>query len=203
MHSIGHSPDQALADRIRSGDKTACAECIELHAPAVYRLALNMLRDEAAAEDVVQETFLNAFAAIDRFEWRSGLSTWLYRIAVNEALMSIRKRKPMPISMDEGRDDEDADSTGMEIVDWCCQPEREMLSSEARAKMDEAVQSLPQALRVVFIMRDIEGLSIQETAEVLNLGESAVKVRLLRARLRLRQELSLYFGSKMQKEGRA
>ena len=101
MHSTEQSTDQALADRIRAGDKSACAACIEMHAPAVYRLALSMLGDEAEAEDVTQETFLNAFAAIDRFEWRSGLSTWLHRIAHNLVLMRLRKRQPLFVALDD------------------------------------------------------------------------------------------------------
>ena len=100
MSAVEHSTEQDLAERIRAGDKSACAECIELHAPAVYRLAFNMLGDEAEAEDVTQETFLNAFAAIDRFEWRSGLGTWLHRIAYNQVLMRLRKRQPLFVPID-------------------------------------------------------------------------------------------------------
>jgi len=105
--------------------------------------------------------------------------------------------------MDEGNSNEDeAESESMEILDWCCMPEGELLSSESRLFLDQAVQRLPANLRVVFVMRDLEGLSIQDTAQALGISENNVKTRLLRARLKLRQELSLYFGGKMQEESR-
>jgi DNA-directed RNA polymerase specialized sigma subunit len=88
------NPEAVLLERIRAGDKAACAECIEQHAPAVYRVALRLMGDESEAEDVVQETFLSAFRSIDRFEGRAGLSTWLFRIAHNAALMRLRRAEP-------------------------------------------------------------------------------------------------------------
>jgi RNA polymerase sigma-70 factor (ECF subfamily) len=113
----------------------------------------------------------------------------------------VRKRNPQAISIDESNPfDAETESEGIEIVDFCCLPEGELLSKESQRVLDQAVQNLPINLRVVFVMRDIEGLSIQETAEALNLSENNIKVRLLRARLNLRQELSLYFSGKMQEE---
>jgi RNA polymerase sigma-70 factor, ECF subfamily len=190
-------------EALRAGDREAFARLVDETSGHIYRVALQILGDEQDAEDVLQETYIKAFRALPAFEGRSSLTTWLYRIAVNEALMMVRKRKPPTVSVDESAPfDADAESEGMEIVDWCCLPESEMLSSETQRFLDQAIQKLPETLRVVFVMRDLEGLSIQETAEALGLSENNVKTRLLRARLRLRQELSVYFGEKMQEEKR-
>ena len=152
---------------------------------------------------MLQETYIKAFHSLPNFEGRSSLNTWLYRIAVNEALMMVRKRKPQSVSVEENNTfDAAAESESMQIVDFCCLPEGELLSSESRRFLDQAIRNLPDTLRVVFVMRDIEGLSIEETVEALGLSESNVKTRLLRARLRLRQELSVYFGGKIQEESK-
>jgi RNA polymerase sigma-70 factor, ECF subfamily len=167
----------------------------------IYRVALQILGSEQDAEDVLQETYIKAFRAMPTFEGRSSLTTWLYRIAVNEALMLVRKRKPQEVSVEEGGpSDEDGEGEGMEIVDFCCLPEGELLTGESRRFLDQAVRDLPTNLRLVFVMRDMEGLSTQETADALGLSENNVKIRLLRARLRLRQQVSVYFGGKMQEE---
>jgi RNA polymerase sigma-70 factor (ECF subfamily) len=188
---------------LKAGDREAFARLVDETSAHIYRVARQILDDDQDAEDVLQDTYIKAFRALPDFEGRSSLTTWLYRIAVNEALMLVRKRKPQTLSVDESTPfDSDAESDGMEIVDFCCLPEGELLSSESRRFLDRAVQNLPEALRVVFVMRDIEGLSIQETAEALNLSENNVKTRLLRARLHLRQELSVYFGGKIQEENR-
>jgi RNA polymerase sigma-70 factor (ECF subfamily) len=188
-------------EALKAGDRAAFAQLVDATSAHIYRVALQILGDEQDAEDVLQETFLKAFRSLAEFEGRSSLTTWLYRIAVNEALMLVRKRKPgQAVSVEDNSSDEDEDGEGMQIVDWCCLPEGELLSSESRQFMDRAVKSLPDSLRLVFVMRDLEGFSIQETAEALNLSESNVKTRLLRARLRLREELSGYFGGKMQEE---
>lgn len=190
-------------EALKAGDREAFARLVDETSSHIYRVALQILGDDQDAEDVLQETYIKAFRALPDFEGRSSLTTWLYRIAVNEALMLVRKRKPQPISIEENTPfDAEAESDGMEIVDFCCLPEGELLSSESRQFLDKAVQNLPENLKVVFVMRDLEGLSIPETAEVLNLSENNVKIRLLRARLHLRQELSMYFGGKMQKESR-
>jgi len=188
-------------DALKAGDREAFARLVDETSGHVYRVALNILGDEQDAEDVLQETYIKALHALPNFEGRSSLTTWLYRIAVNEALMLVRKRKPGIVSVEDSPPfDAEAESEGMEIVDFCCLPERELLSSETRSFLDQAVRNLPENLRLVFVMRDLEGLSIQDKAEALGLSESNVKVRLLRARLRLRQELSVYFGGKMQEE---
>ncbi len=189
-------------EALRSGDREAFARLVDETSGKIYHTALQILGDAQDAEDVLQETYLKAFRSLPQFEGRSSLMTWLYRIAVNEALMIIRRRKPLAMSVDEANPDPEGEpeGEGMEIVDFCCLPEGELLSGEARRFLDQAIQHLPANLRVVFVMRDLEGLSIQETAEALGLSEANVKTRLLRARMKLRQELSFYFGGKMQEE---
>ena len=190
-------------EALKAGDREAFARLVDQTSGHIYRVALQILSNEQDAEDVLQETYIKAFRALPEFEGRSSLTTWIYRIAVNESLMALRKRKPQVFSMEEGSPNEDENEVeSMEILDWCCMPEGELLSSESRLFLDKAVQLLPANQRVVFVMRDLEGLSIQETAAALGLSENNVKTRLLRARLRLRQELSLYFGGKMQEENR-
>lgn len=190
-------------EALKTGDREAFAKLVETTSVQIYRMALRILGNEQDAEDVLQETYIKAFHSLSDFEGRSSLTTWLYRIAVNEALMLVRKRKPQQISVDDDTSfDAEAESEGMEIADFCCLPEGELLSSESRHFLDQAVIALPENLRVVFVMRDQEGLSIQETAEALDLSKNNVKTRLLRARLRLRQELSVYFSGKVQEENR-
>jgi RNA polymerase sigma-70 factor (ECF subfamily) len=145
---------------------------------------------------VLQETFLSAFRAIDRFEGRSKLSTWLYRIAYNASLMHIRARDRMTtFSLDRPYGDDEQESTVAErhLVDWSTIPDDQLLTAEARREMDRAIAQLPESLRSTFVMRDIQGLSGAETAEVLDITVQAVKNRLHRARLRLRDRLSGYF----------
>lgn len=185
--------DQTLVERLKAGDQVAYAELVEQHAGQVYRLALRMMGNEADAEDVLQETFLSAFKAIDRFEERSSLSTWLYRIANNAALMRLRRKEPDQVSIDEPIERDDGDLMPRQFFDFCCLPEEDLMRDEAREEMQRAIEELSPTLRGVFVMRDIEGLSTQETADALNLSVSAVKSRLMRARLKLRERLSVYF----------
>ena len=186
---------------LRAGDRQEFARLVEAAYSPIYRLGLRMLGDPQDAEDVLQDTFLKAMRALPRFEGRSSLATWLYRIAVNESLMLIRKRRGGVISVDEGEDEDGDSSEAMQIVDWCCLPEAELVSDEARQFLDNAVQVLPENLRVVFILRDIEGLSVRETAQALNITEMNVKTRLLRARLKMRAVLSAYFGERVNEKG--
>ena len=180
-----------------AGDRAEFARLVEAYSGAIYRLALRMLENAQDAEDALQETFMKAYRALPGFDGRSSLATWLYRIATNEALMAIRRRKNLPVSFDEPVGDDDHAPEPVQIVDWCCLPETEMMSTEARRYMDKAIEALPHTLRTVFLLRDIEGLSTQETGEVLGLTEMAVKTRLSRARLRLRELLSEYYGDRL------
>ena len=185
---------------LRNGDRHEFARLVDSYSGPLHRLALKMLGNEPDAEDVLQNTFLKAFQHIGEFEGRSKLSTWLYRIASNEALMMLRKRHPETTFSDVIQEqDEDPFSDPVQFTDWCCLPEDELLSAESRVVLDRATQRLPERMRIVFVLRDIQGLSIQETSEALGLSETAVKTRLLRARLRLREELSSYFGERLKK----
>lgn len=185
-------------DALKAGNKAEFAKLVNQYSNSVYRIALKILSDPSDAEDVLQETFMKAFRALPGFEGRSSISTWLFRIATNEALMLVRKRKPEFVLVDEpDAPDEEENSGQVQLTDWCCMPETELMSEESRQHLEEAVQGLTPALRAVFVLRDIEGLSIKETAEALDVSEQVVKTRLLRARLRLREDLSRYFGGKM------
>ena len=195
------SSNEIPLDALRSGDRDAFAGIVEANSGQIYRLALKMLNNAQDAEDVLQNTFAKAFQNIGTFEGRSSLLTWLYRIAANEALMMIRKRRPELTETDTRPEDaEDADLTPHEFVDWGFMPEDELLAGEARNQLDLAVQHLPATLRIVFLLRDIEGRSIQETSQILGLSETAIKTRLLRARLRLREELSHYYSERLKQE---
>jgi RNA polymerase sigma-70 factor, ECF subfamily len=187
-------------EALKEGDRIEFARLVEAYSPNIYRLALKMLDNPQDAEDILQETFIKAFRNLDSFNGRSKVSTWLYRIATNEALMLIRRRKPDAISLQEPVETIEGEQEPLQILDWCCLPEEELLSAEVRRQLDKAVERLPHNLRLVFLLRDIEGLSTRETAEVLNLSETAVKTRLSRARLRLREELTAYFSERMKGE---
>jgi len=197
-------PQSPSISALKSGDREEFVRLVDRFSAPIYRLAMKMLGNQQDAEDVLQNTFLNAFKHIHSFEERSSLSTWLYRIASNEALMMIRKRRPETTMADFSPEkDEDEVYSPIQFVDWCCLPEDEFLSSEARLALDRAIQRLPDKLRIVFILRDLDGLSIDETSQVLDLSQTAVKTRLLRARLNLREQLSSYYGNRLQKRSKA
>ncbi len=193
--------DQAAdsLDALREGDRAKFARLVEQYSPMIYRLGLKMLNNPQDAEDILQETFIKAYKHINKFDGRSSVSTWLYRIATNEALMSLRKKRPDTVSFDVPSIYESEPQEPLQIIDWCCMPEEEYLTAEGRTRLDQAAERLPESLRIVFVLRDIEGLSTRETAEVLNISETAVKTRLSRARLRLREDLSVYYGRLVEK----
>jgi len=182
-----------LITQLRAGDKAACARCIEIHSPQVYGLALRLMENEAEAEDVLQETFMNAFRAMDSFEGRSGLGTWLYRITYNTAMMKLRKPKRTAVSVEETLSAEDGQIIPEQLFDWCCLPEEDFESNEVKAQLEAAIRELPETYKAVFVMRELEGLSTEATAVALDLTPSAVKVRLHRGRLWLRERLTPYF----------
>jgi RNA polymerase sigma-70 factor (ECF subfamily) len=184
-------------EKLRAGDRAEYARLVDMYYELVYRLAFKMLGNPQDAEDILQETFLKAYRHLARFDGRSSLSTWLYRIATNEALMFLRKQRPDPVSVEEPGEPEAGEVEPLQIVDFCCMPETELMSAEAQQELDRAIGRLPATLRIVFVLRDIQGLSTRETAEVLNLSEMAVKTRLSRARLRLREELSSYYAGRI------
>ncbi len=187
-------------DALRRKDKHAFAMLVNQNSDHIYRLALKMTGSEQDAEDVMQETFIKALNHIDTFEGRSKVSTWLYRIATNEALMLLRKRKDGVTDIDEGIETDEGDVIPVQIIDWCCLPEKELLSGETRQHLQSAAMKLSDSNRAAFMLRDVEGLSTEDAAESLGISESALKVRLMRARMQLREELSDYFANRMAKE---
>jgi len=195
---IENDPKEFSLEALRAGDKAEFARLVEAYSTPIYRLGLKMLADPQEAEDVLQLTFLKAFQHLLEFEGRSSLSTWLYRIAANEALMLLRRKRP-EVALDEEPEDGRA-ARPYQFADWGHLPEGTLLSAEARRQLDRAIQALPEKLRVVFLLRDVEGLSIKETSEALDLTETAVKTRLLRARLHLREQLSVYFSERLSEE---
>lgn len=188
--------DSDLVAKAQGGDATAFAELVRKYERKIFRLAKNITNNQEDAEDVLQEAFLKAYSHIGNFQGNSKFYTWLVRIAVNEALMKLRKRKSdRSVSLDEGID------TGEEIMVrevavWDDNPEQRYSQTEIRAILDEAVASLRPAFRTVFVLRDIEELSTEETANMLDLSIPAVKSRLLRARLQLREKLTRFFRRK-------
>jgi len=182
---------------LQEGNPEEFSRLVNAYSSKIYRLAIKMLNQQQDAEDVLQETFFKAYRGLKSFDGRSKISTWLFRIATNEALMVLRRKHPEIISIDEPVETEEGEQEPVQIVDWCCLPENELLSEESKVRLDAAVLKLPESLRVVFLLRDINDLSTHETAEVLGLSDTAVKTRLSRARLRLREVLSTYFGERV------
>lgn len=192
-------PDEISLTALQAGDRAEFARLVDAYSSPIYRLGLRMLGNAQDAEDILQNTFLNALVHIAGFEGRSSLQTWLYRIAANEALMLLRRKKP-EIDLETVESGDGSDLTPTQFADWSALPEDELLSGEGRQVLDQAVAQLPEAFRIVFILRDVEGLSIKETADALDLTETNVKTRLLRARLFLRERLSAYYGDRLIRE---
>jgi RNA polymerase sigma-70 factor (ECF subfamily) len=183
-------------DRLRANDRQEFARLVDAYSARVYRLGQRMLGSAQDAEEVLQNTFLQAMLNISRFEGRSSLETWLYRIATNEALMLIRKRRP-EVSMDDENHYTPGEIRPRDFADWSGLPEDQLLDNEGRGALESAIRRLPESMRLVFVLRDIEGRSIKETAEALRLTEVNVKTRLLRARMRLREELAGYYSERV------
>lgn len=194
--SVVNEWDEVFLDQLIAGDQKAFSDLVDKTSVKIYSLGLRMLGNEQDAEDMLQETYLKAIRALSNFEKRSSINTWLFRIAANEALMLLRKRKNGVNLIEIDQDDQDEESP-LEILDWCCLPEHEMVSTETRAMLNKAAEHLSPALRLVFQLRDVDGFSVQETADILGISEEAVKTRLVRARLKLREDLSIYFKERM------
>jgi RNA polymerase sigma-70 factor (ECF subfamily) len=185
--------DKKLLAAVRRGDERAVQKLVDLYSPRLYNLALRILRHSQDAEDALQETFITALGKLDQFDGRSSFFTWIYRIAVNISLMALRKRSS------RHRREEPLAAPGFdeirrrELIDWAADPARAALTSEMRQLMEAAIEKLPAKYRVVFVLRDLEGLSIGETAKTLGISVANVKIRLMRARLFLREALAKYF----------
>lgn len=192
-----YSDEESLLEGLKNGDRYACACLLKQHAPHVYAIAMRMMGDPDEAEEVLQETFISACKHIENFEGRSSLSTWLHRIATNAALMRLRKKKNREVSLDTPMENLGNDDIPRQIEDWTYYPIDHTLNSETRDIIEQAIYDLPDSLRTVFILREIEGYSTAETAEMLNISVSATKVRLHRARLQLREALTPYFSERI------
>ena len=190
--------ETALVAQARLGDTGAFTELAERYQRNIFRLAQNITQNREDAEDVLQETFLKAYQHLPEFEGHSKFYTWIVRIAVNEALMKLRKRKwdktvwlDEPVSVGE-------ETVAREIAVWEDNPEQRYSQEELREILDKAVNGLAPPYRTVFALRDMEGLSTEATAEALELTIPAVKSRLLRARLQLRDKLTAFFKKKVE-----
>jgi len=185
-----------LVESARKGDAAAFSELVSRYERKIFRLARHITNNDEDAEDVLQESFMKAYSHLDTFQGQSKFYTWLVRIAVNEALMKLRKRKSdKTVSLDEPTDTGE-DTVVREIAVWDEDPEQKYSQEELRRILDEAVEGLKPAFRTVFVLRDIEELSTEETAESLGISIPAVKSRLLRARLQLREKLTRFFRRK-------
>lgn len=186
--------DLALVHACNSGDAAAFEELVKRYDSKLFRIAQHITHNREDAQDAVQDAFLKAFRKLTQFRENSQFSTWLIRITVNESLMKLRKqRSGREVSIDEDFQSEDHTGT-FELTDWAPNPEELYKAFELRNILRSELQELSPGFRVVFVLRDIEGLSTEETAEVLELTPVAVKARLWRARVRLRQRLTKYFG---------
>ena len=182
--------DEELVKKAQADDERAFGELIGRYESKVYSLALKMLRNPEDAEDVLQETFLRAYRGIKSFQGNSTFSTWIYRITANSALMRLRKKQLPMVSID----DADEREAPINIADWAPSPVEQLLSQETQVAMNEAIDALPPEFRQVFVLRDIDELSNAEVADILDLSVAAVKSRLHRARLKVRNRLATYFG---------
>lgn len=185
-----------LVARAKAGDSSAFSELVSKYERRVFRLAKNITRNDEDAEDVLQDAFLKAYEHLDRFEGNSKFYTWLVRITVNEALMKLRKRKTdRTVSLDEPVELGD-EVMQREIAVWDGTPEQRYAGEEMKKILEDALETLKPDFRTVFTLRDIEELSTEETAEALDISVAAVKSRLLRARLALREKLTRQFKRK-------
>ena len=186
----------ALVARAKAGDDGAFSELVEHYERRIFRLAKHITQSDEDAEDVLQESFLKAYEKLDTFQGNSKFYTWLVRIAVNEALMKLRKRKSdKSVSLDEQLDTGE-DMVAREVAVWDDTPEQRYSQEELKGILDQAVEGLEPIYKVVFQLRDVDELSTEETAEALGISIPAVKSRLLRARLQLREKLTKFFQRK-------
>lgn len=190
--------ERALIEASRSGDPVAVEELIRSHQTRVYNFAMRMCRNVEDAKDILQETFLGMLRSIKEFRGESKFTTWLYRIASNACLKKRRRGvfEPGPeqeMSLDELMPRPGPDGRRSEIADWSEDAEHALLRGELSERMEAAIDRLPRDYKIVLVLRDIEGFSAEETAEVLKLSVPAVKSRLHRARVFVRKELAGYF----------
>jgi RNA polymerase sigma-70 factor (ECF subfamily) len=192
----------ACLEAIQRGDSRCLGPFFEAWADRLYGLALRLLRDPAAAEDVVQESFVKLIANAERLEGRARLATWLYRVVYNAAIDRLREQKryvPVP----EDGDDAPASAQPSLHVDFRMSPDEMLHDAEMRQALEEAIDALPPTLRAAFLLRDVEGLTTAQAAEALSVSEANLKVRLHRARLALRERLSEFVAARGEGRGKA
>jgi RNA polymerase sigma factor (sigma-70 family) len=185
MTELTAIPDHLLAAQIVQGKKELYEEIVRRYNQRLYRIARAIVKDDHAAEDVMQEAYIRAYNRLDSFEGKSGFATWLTRILINEAIAWLRKNKKMTYMENEAFPDMQEHSQNS--------PEKKLLNRELSALLENAIDSLPPRYRMVYVMREVEGLSIAETVDCLQLTESNVKVRLNRAKSMLREKLVSYY----------
>ncbi|NQV29516.1 MAG: sigma-70 family RNA polymerase sigma factor [Candidatus Marinimicrobia bacterium] len=185
--TIEETPD--LIQAARDGDRIVQSQLVTMYSARIYNLGLRMLRNNEDAEDMLQETFITAFQKIESFKGKSSFYTWIYRIGVNIALGKLRKQARMQISYSIQEPDFE-NLHGLEISDWPDYIETKVSDEEFKIALKVALDDLDEKYRSVFVLRDLEELSTSKTAEILELSESNVKVRLMRARLFLRDRMS-------------
>ena len=196
VSQAGIFDETPLVLRAREGDSVAFTELVNRYERKIFRIAKHITQNQEDAEDVLQETFLKAYSHLDEFQGNAKFYTWIVRIAVNESLMKLRKRKSRKtVSIDEPVETGE-ETMVREIAVWDETPEKQYSQSEMRQILEEAVDSLKPDYRTVFVLRDIEELSTEETASALDISIPAVKSRLLRARLQLREKLTRFFKRK-------
>ena len=193
--------DDVLVREAQAGDTRAFDELVVRYRDKVYRLSYKILRNEDDAAEALQDAFTSAFRGLKNFKAESTFSTWLYRVATNASLMKYRKRRDDHLSLEQSQSPQ-RDAEPMAIPDWSQQPLEELLDTETREVMEEGLRRLPEDLRTVFILRDEEGHSNAEVAEMLDLSVAAVKSRLHRARIALRDQLDRYFRDRMTRKDR-
>lgn len=195
MPSVVHLEDEAaLVEEARKGNGEAFVTLMRQYDRRIYRLALSFLGNPADAEDVLQDVTLKAFAHMGGFRGESRFYSWVARITTNECLMKLRRdRTRQQVSMDEPEEGEEGNALPREIEDWRETPEKAYLTSELQAIMTEGMEKLDAKSRTVFLLRDVEKFSTDETAEMLNMTVAAVKTRLFRARLKMREHMNAYF----------
>lgn len=194
-------PDVALVSLAQGGDTRAFDELVTRYRDRVYRLSFKILRHQEDAEEALQDAFLSAYRGLKNFKAESTFSTWLYRVATNASLMKYRKRRGDHVSLEQSQSYQ-SDPEPLAIPDWSRQPLEELLDSETREVMEEGLRRLPEELRVVFVLRDEDGHSNAEVAEMLNITVAAVKSRLHRARIALRDRLNRYFQDRSSRKDR-
>jgi RNA polymerase sigma-70 factor (ECF subfamily) len=189
--TVARDDEPLLVAAAKSGDASAFEELVNRYERKIFRLTMNITRNREDAEDAMQDAFMKAYAHLNGFQEDSRFYTWLVRIAANEALMRLRKRRPNQFSLDEPIESDD-DLMPREIEDWGPSPEQRYAQSEMQEILNKVIDQLEPDFRVVFVLRDIEEFSTEETADAVGISVPAVKSRLLRARLKLRQKLDRY-----------